>query len=152
MADDFKVVASNRKARHDYEILEVVEAGLVLVGSEVKSLRDGKINIKDSFAAIERNEAWLYGMYVGPHAFSREGGHDTERTRKLLLKRREIDRLAAKIAEKGLTLIPLRLYFKDGTVKIELGLARGKRSFDKRQTVREREEKREMERSFRRRS
>ncbi len=152
MADTVKVVASNRRARHDYEILDVFEAGVVLVGSEVKSLRDGKASIKDSFASVERGEMWLYGMYIGPHAFSREGGHDLERTRKLLLRRRQIDQLAQKTAEKGLALIPLRLYFKNGLVKVELGLGRGRRTVDKRQAIRDREEKRDMERSFRRRT
>ena len=147
-----KVVASNRKARHDYEILETFEAGMVLHGSEVKSLREGKATIKDSFAHVKDGEVFLVGLYIGPHGFSREGGHPPERTRKLLLNRREIDRIAGKLAERGLTLVPLQIYFKDGKAKLELGLGRGKTSFDKRHTLREREQKREMDRAVRRRS
>jgi SsrA-binding protein len=146
-----KTVATNRRARHDYEILDTVEAGLVLEGSEVKSLRDGRANIKDSFAHVKDGEVWIIGLYIAPYSFSRGGGHDPERTRKLLLNRREIDRIAGQLAEKGLTLIPLRLYFRDGKAKLELGLARGRRTVDKRHAIREREQKREMERAVRRR-
>jgi SsrA-binding protein len=146
-----KTVATNRRARHDYEILDTVEAGLVLEGSEVKSLRDGRANIKDSFAHVKDGEVWIVGLYIAPYSFSRGGGHDPERTRKLLLNRREIDRIAGQLAEKGLTLIPLRLYFRDGKAKLELGLARGRRTVDKRHAIREREQKREMERAVRRR-
>ncbi len=145
-----KVVASNRRARHDYEIVEVFEAGIVLLGSEVKSLRDGRANLKDSFAHVKDGEVWLVGAYIGPYSFSREGGHDPERTRKLLLNRREIDQISGKIAEKGLTLIPLRLYFKEGKVKVEIALARGRRTVDKREAIKEREQRREMERAVRR--
>lgn len=146
-----KTVATNRRARHDYEILDTVEAGLVLEGSEVKSLRDGRANIKDSFAHVKDGEVWIIGLYISPYSFSRGGGHDPERTRKLLLNRREIDRIAGQLAEKGLTLIPLRLYFRDGKAKLELGLARGRRTVDKRHAIRVREQKREMERAVRRR-
>jgi SsrA-binding protein len=145
-----KVVASNRKARHDYEILDTYEAGLVLRGSEVKSLRDGKATIKDSFAHVKDGEVFLVGLYIGPHGFSRDGGHSPERTRKLLLNRREIDRIAGKLAERGLTLVPLQIYFKDGKAKLELGLGRGKTSVDKRHTLRDKEQKREMDRAARR--
>jgi len=151
MASSRKVIATNRRARHDYEIIDTFEAGLVLEGSEVKSLRDGKAALKDSFAHIRDGEAWLVGAYIGPYSFARGGGHDPERTRKLLLHRREIDRIAGKLAEKGLTLVPLQLYFIDGKVKVELGLGRGKRTVDKRRTIKEREQKREMERAMRRR-
>jgi len=145
-----KVVASNRRARHDFEIVEVFEAGMVLQGSEVKSLRDGRANLKDSFAHIKDGEVWLVGAYIAPYSFSREGGHDPERARKLLLNRREIDRIAGKIAEKGLTLVPLRMYFREGKAKVEIALARGRRTVDKREAIKEREQRREMERAVRR--
>ena len=148
---DIKVVASNRRARHDYEILDQVEAGLVLEGSEVKSLREGKAQLKDSFAHIRDGEAFLVGAYIAPYDFSRGGGHDPERTRKLLLNRREIDRLGARVAEQGLTLIPLDLHFRSGRVKVNLGLARGKNTIDKRDTLKERDQKREMERAMKKR-
>ncbi len=149
-APAIKVVASNRRARHDYEIVDTFEAGIVLEGSEVKSLREGRANLKDSFGHVRNGEMWLVGAYIGPYAFSRGGGHDPERTRKLLLNRREIDQISGKIAEKGLTLIPLRLYFKEGKVKVEIALARGRRTVDKRDAIKEREQRREMERSVRR--
>ena len=148
---DIKVVASNRRARHDYEILDQVEAGLVLEGSEVKSLREGKAQLKDSFAHIRDGEAFLIGAYIARYDFSRGGGHDPERTRKLLLNRREIDRLGARVAEQGLTLIPLDLHFRSGRVKVNLGLARGKNTIDKRDTLKERDQKREMERAMKKR-
>ncbi|MFP5332984.1 MAG: SsrA-binding protein SmpB [Acidimicrobiia bacterium] len=147
-----KVVATNRKARHDYEIVDTFEAGLVLRGSEVKSLREGKATIKDSFAHVKDGEVFLVGLYIGPHGFSRDGGHAPERTRKLLLHRREIDRIAGKLAERGLTLVPLQIYFKDGKAKLELGLGRGKTTVDKRHSLKEKEQKREIERAFRRRT
>ncbi len=145
---DIKVVASNRRARHDYEILDQVEAGLVLEGSEVKSLRDGKAQLKDSFAHIRDGEVFLVGVFIAPYTFSRGGGHEPERTRKLLLNRREIARLGARVAEQGLTLIPLDLHFRSGKVKVNLGLARGKNTIDKRDTLKERDQKREMERAM----
>ena len=146
------MVATNRRARHDFEILDTFEAGLVLRGSEVKSLREGKATIKDSFAHVKDGEVFLVGLYIGPHGFSRDGGHAPERTRKLLLHRREIDRIAGKLAERGLTLVPLQIYFKNGMAKLELGLGRGKRTVDKRHTLKEKEQQREIERAFRRRS
>lgn len=146
-----KVITQNRRARHDYEIIDTFEAGLVLEGSEVKSLRDGQANLKDSFAQIRDGEAWLVGAYIAPYSFSRGGGHEPERSRKLLLHRREIDKIGGQLAEKGLTLVPLRMYFKEGVAKVELGLGRGKRAYDKRQSIKEREEKREMDRAIRRR-
>ena len=139
-----KLISNNRKARHDYEILETYEAGLVLRGTEVKSLREGQINFKDSYAKIDRDEAWLYGCHIAPYHHGTDANHDPERSRKLLLHRREISRLTGKIAERGLTLVPLRLYFKDGRVKLEIGLARGKKLHDKRHTIREREARREL--------
>jgi SsrA-binding protein len=152
-ADDgqIKVVATNRRARRNYSVIDTLEAGLVLLGSEVKSLRDGKMELKDSYADIRAGEAYLVGAHISPYDYAREGGHDPERDRKLLLHRREIDRVAGTVAEKGLTLVPLRVYFRDGKAKVELALARGKTTIDKRQTIRDREHAREMERAARRR-
>ncbi len=153
MAEDghVKVVATNRRARRNYTVVDTFEAGMVLLGSEVKSLREGKMELKDSYADIRRGEAFLVGAHISPYDYAHEGGHDPERERKLLLHRREIDRIAGSVAEKGLTLIPLRVYFRDGNAKVELALARGKTTVDKRQTLRDREHAREMERAARRR-
>ncbi|HEU4915462.1 MAG TPA: SsrA-binding protein SmpB [Acidimicrobiia bacterium] len=142
-----KVVSSNRRARRNYTVVETVEAGLALVGSEVKSLREGRLDLKDSYALIKGGEAYLVGAYIAPYEFAREGGHEPERERKLLLHRREIDRIGGQLAEKGLTLVPLQVYFKDGKAKVELGLAKGKTSYDKRETIKERDHQREMERA-----
>jgi SsrA-binding protein len=147
-----KTIATNRRARFDYEIVETFEAGLVLVGSEVKSLRDGKADLKDAYAAVRDGELWLFSLRISPYEFARDGGHDPERPRKLLLHRAEIDRIGSTLAEKGLTLIPTRLYFKDGKAKAELGLARGKDRFDKRETLKRRQADREMQRAMRHRS
>ena len=147
--DGVKVVASNRRARHDYQIIDTYEAGLVLQGSEIKSIREGHVQLKDSFAHVRDGEMFLVGSYIGPYAFSRGGGHEPERSRKLLLQRRQIDRIASDLAEKGLTLIPLRMYLKKGKAKVELGLARGKRTIDKRETIKQRDLDREMERALR---
>ena len=147
-----KVVATNRKARHDYDILDTFECGIVLTGSEVKSLRDAQVQLKDAYADIRDGEVWLERAHIAPYGFAVGGGHDPERPRKLLLHRREIDRLLGKVNEVGLTLIPLQVYFKEGRAKVELGLAKGRRSYDKRQKIRERMEKREMDRARRRRS
>lgn len=149
--ENIRVVASNRRARRNYSILDTYEAGLVLLGSEVKSLREGRMELKDSYANVESGEAWLVGAHIAPYDFAREGGHDPERARKLLLHRRQIDRIAGTLAEKGLTLIPLQVYFKDGKAKVELGLAKGKATVDKRRTLRDREHQREIERAQRRR-
>ncbi|HEY7469026.1 MAG TPA: SsrA-binding protein SmpB [Acidimicrobiia bacterium] len=143
-----KVVASNRRARRNYTVVETLEAGLALQGSEVKSLREGKLDLKDSYALVKDGEAFLVGAFIAPYEFARDGGHAPERERKLLLHRREIDRLAGQIAEKGLTLVPLQVYFKDGKAKVELGLAKGKTSYDKRETIKERDHDREMERAL----
>jgi len=143
-----KIIAVNRRARHDYFIEETCEAGLVLTGSEVKSLRAGKANLKDSHARIERGEAWLANAHISEYGPSAQFGHEPTRKRKLLLHAREIERLAGKIKEKGLTLIPLRLYFKHGRAKVELGLARGKKLYDKRASIKERETKREVDRAM----
>lgn len=144
-----KVVATNRKARHDYEISETFEAGLVLKGSEVKSLRAGLVNLKDSYVQFKAGEAWLVGCHISPYSFARGGGHDPDRDRKLLLHRREIERIGSKVAERGLTLVALRVYFKDGIAKLELGLGRGRAQYDKRRAIRDREQKREIERASR---
>lgn len=145
------MVATNRKARRNYTIMDTYEAGLVLVGSEVKSLREGKMELKDSYGDIRHGEAYLVGAHIAPYDYAHEGGHDPERLRKLLLHRREIDRIAGGLAEKGLTLVPLQVYFKDGHAKVELALARGKTTVDKRHTLRDREHQREIERATRRR-
>jgi SsrA-binding protein len=142
-----KVVATNRRARRNYTIVDTFEAGLALVGSEVKSLRAGKLELKDSYAHIDHGEAFLVGAHISPYDFAREGGHDPERPRKLLLHRKEIDRIAGALAEKGLTLVPLQVYFKDGKAKVELGLAKGKTTYDKRDTLKKRDAEREMERA-----
>jgi SsrA-binding protein len=147
-----KLVASNRKAHHNFEILETYEAGLVLRGTEVKALREGRADLKESYARVEGNEAWLLGCHISPYAQGNRANHDPLRPRKLLLHRAEINRLLGKIMEKGLTLVPLRLYFKNGRAKVEVGLARGRKTLDKRQVIREREERREMDRAIRERA
>jgi SsrA-binding protein len=141
-------ICINRQARHNYFIDEVYEAGLVLVGSEVKSLREGKANLKDSYARIQKGEAFLVNAHVSPYPGAHQFNHEPTRTRKLLLHQREIERLTGKTREKGLTLIPLRLYFKNGRAKVELGLARGKKLYDKRETLRRKAAEREVERSL----
>ena len=139
-----KLIATNRKARHEYEILETYEAGLVLKGTEVKSLREGQVNFKDSYASISREEAWLVGCHIAPYHHGSDANHEPDRARKLLLHRREISRLIGKVAERGLTLVPLRLYFKEGRAKLEVGLGRGRKLHDKRDALRERDARREM--------
>jgi SsrA-binding protein len=140
-------IAVNRQARHNYFIEETYEAGLVLVGSEVKSLRDGKATLRDGFARVQKGEGYLLNVHISPYPGANQFNHEPTRSRKLLLHGREIERLTGKTKERGLTLIPLRLYFKNGRVKVELGLARGKKLYDKRQTLRRREAQREVERS-----
>ena len=147
-----KKIATNRRARFNYEISETYEAGIVLLGSEVKSLRAGHADLKDSYAAVHGGEMWLVGLRISPYEYARDGGHDPERERKLLLHKREIEKIGAKIAEKGLSLLPMNLYFKDGKVKVELGLGKGKAQRDKRETLRRRQADREMERAMRHRS
>jgi len=139
-----KNIATNRKAFHNFSILETYEAGLVLRGTEVKSLRESQVNFKDCYASIDNGEAWLIGCHIPPYHHGSDANHDPERRRKLLLHQREIGRLLGKVAERGLTLVPLRLYFKGGRAKVELGLARGKKLHDKRAAIRERDERREM--------
>ncbi len=142
-----KVVATNRKARYNYEILDTFEAGMVLRGSEVKSLRDAQVQLKDSYASIRGGEVWLESVHIAPYSFAEGGGHDPERPRKLLLHRREIDRLFGRIKEEGLTLVPLQMYFVNGKAKVELGLGKGKRTRDKRRDIVARQQKREMDRA-----
>jgi SsrA-binding protein len=143
-----KNVSVNRRAGHDYFIEETYEAGLVLTGSEVKSLRDGKANLKDSYARLLKGEAFLLNAHISPYSPANRFNHEPTRTRKLLLHRREIQRLTGKVKERGLTLIPLRLYFKNGRAKVELALARGKKLYDKRETLRRKAAEREVERSL----
>ena len=142
-----KIVAENRKARHNYHIDEVIEAGMVLKGTEVKSLRQGRVNLKDSYARIKNGEVFVYQMHIGPYPFAYYNNHEPLRPRKLLLHKREIHRLYGKVNEKGITLIPLRVYFTRGKVKLALGLARGKRAYDKRETIRRRDEQRDLDRA-----
>ena len=151
MAEGEKTVATNRKARHDYQILERVEAGIVLTGSEVKSLRGGRASLVEAFARVRDNEVWLEGMHVPPYEQGEKRGYNPTRPRKLLLHRREIARLLGKQNEQGLALVPLRLYFTHGIAKVELGLGKGKREYEKRQSIAKREHEREMERAVGRR-
>ncbi len=145
-----KSIAQNRRARHEYHILESHEAGIELVGTEVKSLRDGHITLKDSYADVENGEMFLIGVHINPYDKGNIYNHDPERVRKLLLHKHEIKKLGARVAEKGLTLIPLSVYFKQGRVKVEIGLCQGKHTVDKRDTIREREVKREVDRELKR--
>ena len=145
------VIARNRRARHDYHLEDTVEGGLVLTGTEVKSLREGRASLTDGFAQIEDGEVWLHGVHIPEYIQGTWTNHEPRRPRKVLMHRKEIDRFASKVAERGLTIIPLELYFKDGRVKVELALARGKRSYDKRHDLAERDAAREVERAFRRR-
>ena len=141
-----KVVASNRKARHDYAILDTYEAGMALTGTEVKSLRAGRASLVDAFGQISGGEVFLHSMHIPEYAQGTWTNHEPRRTRKLLLKRHEIDRLVGKVRESGLTLVPLSVYFADGWAKVELGLARGKRAYDKRQDLAKRDADREIAR------
>lgn len=147
-----KSIAVNRRARHDYDLQEFFEAGLALVGSEVKSLRAGRADLKDAYGLIEGGQAWLVGLHISPYQFARDGGHEPERTRKLLLHRGEIDRIRGKLDQKGLTLVPTRLYFKEGKAKVEVALAKGKAQYDKRETLKRRQAEREMQRAMRHKS
>jgi len=140
-------ITVNRRARHDFHIDETFEAGIVLIGSEVKALRAGKANLKDSYARIDKGEAWLLNAHISPYAPAAQLGHEPTRARKLLLHRREIYRLWGKVKERGFTLVPLRLYFKNGRAKAEIALARGKRLYDKRRAIRDRESRREIDRA-----
>ena len=146
-----KLIAENRKARHDYHLLERYEAGVVLTGTEVKSLRDGGASLQQAYADVRDGEAWLIGAHIAEYGQGNVHNHETDRDRKLLLHRREIESLFGKIREKGLTLVPTRLYFKNGRAKLELALGRGKEQRDKRRDLAKRDAQREMERALRRR-
>jgi SsrA-binding protein len=143
-----KVVASNRKARHDYHIEDVYEAGLVLTGTEVKSLRAGRASLVDGYGTIDFGEAWLENVHIPEYVQGTWTNHSTRRRRKMLMNRAEIDKLQGKIKESGFTLIPLSIYFKDGKAKVEIALAKGKREYDKRQTLREQQDTREAARAM----
>jgi SsrA-binding protein len=144
--DHIKIIAENRKARHDYFIEDKFEAGLVLKGTEVKSLRSGRANLKDAYAKIKKGEAFIHQMHISPYKFAYYNNHDPLRIRKLLMHSYEIRKLTSKLNERGFSLIPLRLYFREGKVKVMLGLAKGKRQYDKRNTIRDRDEKRNLAR------
>ena len=143
-----KLIAENRRARYDYELVERVEAGLVLTGTEVKSLREGRATLAQAYADVRDGEAWLHGLEIATYDQGNRANHEPMRARKLLLHRREIDSLYGTIREKGLTLVPTRLYFKDGRVKVELALARGKEKADKRRAIADRDAQRQMERAL----
>ena len=143
-------VAQNRRARHDYDVLETYECGMVLAGSEVKSLRDAKVQLRDSFARVIDGEVWVHGMHIAPYSHAAGfGAVDPDRPRKLLLHRREIEEVGARVGQEGLTLIPLSIYFSDGRAKLELALARGRRTYDKRHAIAARDAARESERAAR---
>ncbi len=147
-AEGIKIIVQNRKARHDYEVLDSFETGIVLVGTEVKSLRAGKANLKDSYARFEAGEIFLHKVYISPYEAGNRFNHDPERSRKLLLHRREIRRLHMRSEQQGLTMVPLKMYFKRGRVKVELGLVKGKKLYDKRHAIAEREVRRSIERAL----
>lgn len=141
-----KTIATNRKAYHDYEIVDTLEAGIVLTGTEIKSIREGRVNLRDGFAIIRGGEVWLLNVHIAPYAGGNRQNHEPRRERKLLLHRQEINRLAGRVQEKGWTLVPLRLYLKDNKAKIELGLVRGKQQYDKREAIAKRDLEREIQR------
>lgn len=147
-SDGIKTVVTNRRARHEYFIDETIEAGLVLTGTEIKSIRNGKVQLVDAFARIENGEVWLYNMHVAPYEQGNRFNVDPRRTRKLLLHRAEIDRLYGKVNERGLTLVPVSVYFKKGRAKIEIGIARGKKLHDRRDAIADRDARREQERAL----
>jgi SsrA-binding protein len=138
-----KIIADNRKAHHDYHLLETFEAGVALLGTEVKSIREGGANLRDSFARIEAGEVWVYNVHISPYRNRGYSDHDPKRRRKLLLHRQEIRKLIGKTTERGMTIVPLRMYLKDGRVKIAISLAKGKKAHDKRETIKRRETDRE---------
>ena len=143
-----KIVCQNRKAFHDYSIEETLEAGIQLLGTEVKSLREGKANLKDSYVLIKNSEVFLFNCHISPYSHGNIMNHDPLRTRKLLLHRKEIERMRGKVQQKGYAVLPLKLYFSNSHVKVEIGLARGKKLYEKRETIKEREAKRTIERAM----
>ncbi|HEY8921300.1 MAG TPA: SsrA-binding protein SmpB [Candidatus Limnocylindria bacterium] len=142
-----KTVAVNRRARHEYAVEETLEAGLALTGTEIKSIRAGRVNLAEAYARIERGEAWLIGAHIAPYEQGNRNNHEPTRTRKLLLHRDQIAELVGRTQAKGFTLVPLRLYIRNGMAKLEIGVARGKKAYDKRRTIAERDARRELERS-----
>lgn len=148
MKDELKLVATNRKARYEYHLEETLEAGLVLVGSEVKSLRLGRASLTDSYAAVDKGEAYLYNLHISPYEQANRWNHEPRRTRKLLLHKEEIRRLAGKISQRGYTLVPLRVYFRRGRAKVEIALARGKKTYDRRRDIADRDARRAIERAL----
>jgi SsrA-binding protein len=147
--DSQKIVARNRRARHEFDLIETVEAGIVLTGTEVKSLRNGKASLEESYAGIENGEVWLYGCDIPEYLQANRMNHKPKRPRKLLLHRREIDRLIAKASERGLTIVPLKIYFKDGMAKVEICVARGRKLYDKREALKKQDAKRDIDRALR---
>lgn len=143
-----KIIANNKKARFQYDIIEQIEAGIVLQGTEVKSLRAGKVNLKDSYATIRDGEVFIYNLHISPYEQGNIFNHDPLRVRKLLLNKHEIKRLIGKVQERGMTLVPLKIYFKNGYAKIELGLGKGKKLVDRRRDIARRDEQRELQREF----
>ena len=150
-ADDetIKIVARNRRARFEFDLLESIEAGIVLTGTEVKSLRTGKASLEESYAGIENNEVWLYGCDIPEYLQANRMNHKPKRPRKLLLHRGEIDKLVAKASEKGLTIVPLKIYFKEGIAKVDICVARGRKTYDKREALKNKDAKRDMDRALR---
>ena len=151
MAKGSSVITVNRKAYHDYHIQEIFEAGIVLKGSEIKSIREGKVNLSDAYAKPENGELWLHNSHIASYDAASYATHEPVRPRKLLLHRKEIDMLAGKVVQKGLTLVPLKLYIKHGVAKVELGVAKGKKVYDKREAIARRDAEREVERALKRR-
>ncbi|MDR3636079.1 MAG: SsrA-binding protein SmpB [Isosphaeraceae bacterium] len=147
--DGQKIVARNRRARHEFDLLETVEAGIVLTGTEVKSLRNGKASLEEAYAGIENDEVWLYGCDIPEYLQANRMNHKPKRPRKLLLHRREIDKLKAKASERGLTIVPLKIYFKEGMAKVEICVARGRKLFDKREALKKQDARRDMDRALR---
>jgi SsrA-binding protein len=147
--DGVKVVARNRRARHEFDLLEKVEAGIVLTGTEVKSLRNGKASLEESYAGVDDGEVWLYGCDIPEYTQANRMNHKPKRPRKLLLHRREIDKLVAKASDKGFTLVPLQIYFKNGMAKVEISVARGRKLYDKRDALKKQDARRDMDRAMR---
>ena len=145
------MIANNRKARHDYHVLETLECGIVLTGSEVKSLRNGQLSLEEAYARVDQGEVWLLGCNIQEYSFAHQQNHVPKRRRKLLLHRREIRKFAAQAYEKNLTLVPLKMYFKRGRAKVLLGVCRGKKQFDKRETLKKKDMQRDIDRAIRRR-
>ena len=145
---DEKTISVNKKAYHDYHISDTYQAGMVLTGTEIKSIRAGKVNLKDSYARVENGEIWLYGMHISPYGMGNRYNHEPERKRKLLLNREEIRKLIGRMKESGLTLVPTKLYFQNGWAKLEIGIGKGKKLYDKRETIAKKDTQREVDRAL----